>query len=298
MFVKGYPLKKKAIRLDDVVFNLNFKLDDLVFNLNFKLDDLIFNLNFKLDDLIFNLNFNLDDLIFNLNFNLDDLIFNLNFNLDDLVFNLNFKLDDLVFNLNFKLDDLVFNLNFKRFERSPEARGEDFRNRDRDRSLERRPRYSNSPPNARGWRGNRGRGRGRGRDFNSPYRAEILSPTEIDVNPFVTKFFFGIGRGTNQARKSHDDRDISPKAFRARGRGRGRGRFPARSFGSNSFRGTNRGGYRGRGFRGKSFGSLGNRDRMTPDRSRERSADREWKHDMYDSLQGDEEQPHSTTLSA
>ena len=35
----------------------------------------------------------------------------------------------------------------------------------------------------------------------------------------------------------------------------------------------------------------------TPDRSRDRSADREWKHDMYDSLQVEEEQPHSTTLS-
>ncbi|RUS86865.1 hypothetical protein EGW08_005344 [Elysia chlorotica] len=170
----------------------------------------------------------------------------------------------------------------RRLDRSPEHRGgEDFR-RERERSMERRPRYSNSPPpSSRGWRGNRGRGRGRGRDFNSPYRAEIVSPTEIDDSFKYTQ---------------HDDRDISPKAFRGRG-GRGRGRFPTRSFGSNNFRGTNRGGYRGRGFRGKSFGSLGNRDRRTPDRSRDRSADREWKHDMYDSLQGEEEQPHSTTLS-
>lgn len=170
----------------------------------------------------------------------------------------------------------------RRFDRSPEGRvGEDFRSRDRERSLERRPRYSNSPSNSRGWRGNRGRGRGRGRDFNSPYRAEIVNPTEIDDSFKYSQ---------------HDDRDISPKTFR--GRGRGRGRFPVRSFGSNSFRGTNRGGYRGRVFRGKSFGSIGHRDRRTPDRGRDRSADREWKHDMYDSLQGEEEQPHSTTLSA
>ncbi|KAK3756652.1 hypothetical protein RRG08_051516 [Elysia crispata] len=169
-----------------------------------------------------------------------------------------------------------------RSDRSPDPRGgEDFRSRDSDRSFDRRPRYSTSPPGSRGWRGNRGRGRGRGRDFNSPYRADIVSPTEIDDSFKYTQ---------------HDDRDISPKPFRGRG-GRGRGRFPTRSFGSNNFRGTNRGGYRGRGFRGKSFGSLGNRERRTPDRSRDRSADREWKHDMYDSLQVEEEQPHSTTLS-
>ncbi|GFO01118.1 hypothetical protein PoB_002762300 [Plakobranchus ocellatus] len=175
----------------------------------------------------------------------------------------------------------------RRHEWSPDRREhiEDMRGRDRDRSLERRPHYTSSPPNLRGWRGNRGgRGRGRGRDFNSPYRAEIVSPAEIDDSFKYTQ---------------HDDRDISPKAYRGRG-GRGRGRFQGRSFGSNNFR-ASRGGYRGRGFRGKSFGSLGGRDRRSAERGRDRSdrsADREWKHDMYDSLQTEEEQPHSTTLTA
>ncbi|KAH9488259.1 hypothetical protein Btru_063872 [Bulinus truncatus] len=153
----------------------------------------------------------------------------------------------------------------------------------REETRDRRPRYSVSP--SRGWRGGfRGRGRGRGRDFSS-YDQDITSPSDIDDSFKYTQ---------------HDDRDLSPKPFR----GRGRVRFPSRSFGSSNFRMINRGGFRGsgggggggRGFRGgykRGFNPLA--DRRSVDR-RTTSLDREWKHDMYDSLQSEEEQPHSTTL--
>ncbi|KAI8782547.1 serine/arginine repetitive matrix protein 1 [Biomphalaria glabrata] len=147
----------------------------------------------------------------------------------------------------------------------------------RNEMRERRPRYSVSP--SRAWRGGfRGRGRGRGREF-LPVDQDVISPSNIDDSFKYTQ---------------HDDRDLSPKPFR----GRGRGRFPSRNFGSSNFRMINRGGFRGngggRGFRGGYKGGFGP-DRRSVER-RPTSLDREWKHDMYDSLQTEEEQPHSTTL--
>jgi len=140
---------------------------------------------------------------------------------------------------------------------------------------------SMSPPphdnNRGGWRGNfRGRGgRGRGRDFE-PFDKETALATAQEMDD-RNKFL------------QHDDRDVSPQMFRGRG---GRGRFVSRGFGSSSFRGNNRG-FRGN-FRGRrgNFRNNFNNDQM--DRGRDISLEREWKHDMYDSLQA-EEQPHSTT---
>ncbi|CAL1544700.1 unnamed protein product [Lymnaea stagnalis] len=158
----------------------------------------------------------------------------------------------------------------------------------RDKILERRHRYSMSPNNNRGWRGYRGRGRGRGRDFIL-YDQDISSPTEIDDSFKYTQV---------RRNNAHDDRDVSPKVFRSRG---GRGRFPMRSFGSSNFRANSRG-FRGggvssgRGFRG---GYRGGYNSMADRRSLERrntSLDREWKHDMYDSLIAEDDQSHRTAV--
>uniref|UniRef100_A0A0B6ZWZ6 Btz domain-containing protein n=2 Tax=Arion vulgaris TaxID=1028688 RepID=A0A0B6ZWZ6_9EUPU len=151
--------------------------------------------------------------------------------------------------------------------------------RDGGRNFERRPRYSNSPSNTtRGWRGGfGGRGRGRVGDF-TPFIHDL------DVTEVADVFKYS----------QHDDRDVSPRSFR------GRGRFPSRNYGDNNFRAMGRGGQRGGGrgyrggYRGRGFGSLG--DRRSIDRIRDVSVDREWKHDMYDSLQTEIEEPHSTTV--
>ncbi|XP_059162375.1 serine/arginine repetitive matrix protein 1-like isoform X2 [Physella acuta] len=153
----------------------------------------------------------------------------------------------------------------------------------RNRGFDHRPRYSTSPTNTRGWRGGyRGRGRGRGRDFPF-YDQEISSPTDIDDSFKYTQ---------------HDDRDISPRTFHPRGR-----RFPSRGFGSSGFRMNGRSGFRGgpgggRGYRGGYKGGLGSvDDRRSLDR-RNTSLDREWKHDMYDTLQAEESQSHTANVGS
>jgi len=164
---------------------------------------------------------------------------------------------------------------------------------DRGNNQDRRQRFGSSspPPSTRGWRGNRefrGRGRGRGSDFDrgfdvrytsfdKPYDKETALETAQEIDD-RTKYV------------QHDDRDISPKMFRGRG---GRGRFISRGFGSSSFRANSRG-FRG-GFRGNNrfdrgrgaWNNVGG-DRGSLDQRRELSSEREWKHDMYDSLQAEE----------
>ncbi|XP_012945616.1 serine/arginine repetitive matrix protein 1 [Aplysia californica] len=159
---------------------------------------------------------------------------------------------------------------------------------------DRRPRYSASPPSTRGRRGGfRGRGRGRDRDYDTVYdkEAALATAQEIDDSFKYTQ---------------HDDRDLSPKMFRGRG---GRGRSFSRGFGSTSFRANHgggrgfrsrgrsnfRGGYRGRGIN-KFNENWNSGDRRSVERARDPSLEREWKHDMYDSLQDEEEEPHSTTV--
>ncbi|BFZ18575.1 hypothetical protein BsWGS_21614 [Bradybaena similaris] len=151
-----------------------------------------------------------------------------------------------------------------------------------DRNFDQRQKFSNSPPPTRGWRGGyRGNARGRLREY-VPFEPDFTLPAVINDSFKYSQ---------------HDDRDASPKPFPFRGRG-GRGRFGPRNFGGKNFRAVTRGsrggfrGFRG-GMRGRGFGSQG--DRRSVERVRDISVDREWKHDMYDSLETKEEQPHSTT---